>query len=393
MKEHASRLARLQEMLADHQFDGMLVSQNVDLFYLCGSMQNGVLFVPAAGEPLYLVRRSVTRALQESAVPVQEWTGMKGFAAQLGLAERLSAAGEPLKLALEFDVLPVQQWMRYRQALPNVDWVDGSGLLRTMRMCKSPAEVHRIRQAASLIDKAFQSATSEIRAGMTELELLVTMETTLRLGGHLGPMRLRGFNQEIYNGLVGAAAQIATPTYFDGPAGGAGLSAAFPQSASRAPLVPGTPILVDVGCNIEGYIIDQSRTFVIGCLSPSMQRAYSTAQAILHALEQRLRPGVVSDELYAHALRLADEAGLREHFMGYGGDRVKFVGHGIGLEVDEWPVLAAGVKTVLQAGMVLAVEPKFSFPGEGVVGIEDSYLITECGCERLTVTEQRLFSV
>jgi Xaa-Pro aminopeptidase len=393
MGEHTTRLARLQELLTEHQFDGMLVSQNVDLFYLCGSMQTGVLFVPTDGEPLYLVRRSVMRATQESAVPVVEWAGMKTFAAQLGLTDRMSADGPPLKLALELDVLPVQHWMRYRQALPNVDWVDGAGLLRTLRMCKSSMEVERIRRAAVLVEEAFRTAAAEIRAGMTELELLVKMETTLRVGGHLGPMRLRGFNQEIYNGLVGSAAHIATPTYFDGPAGGAGLSAAFPQGASCAPLVPGSPILVDVGCNVEGYIIDQTRTFVIGQLSPAMQRAYEQAQAILHALEQRLRPGAVCEELYAEACRLADEAGLAEHFMGFGSDRVKFVGHGIGLEVDEWPVLAPGVKTALQAGMVLAVEPKFSFPGEGVVGIEDSYLITEHGYERLTVTEQRLISV
>ena len=87
---------------------------------------------------------------------------------------------------------------------------------------------------------------------------------------------------------------------------------------------------------------------------------------------------------------MAEAAGLSENFMGFGTDQVKFLGHGVGLELDELPVLAAGVKSRLMPGMVIAIEPKFTFPGEGVVGIENTFAITENGLERLTLTPDEL---
>ena len=271
--------------------------------------------------------------------------------------------------------------------------VDGSALIRELRSRKSPAEIASIERAATVVDEAFSAAMTELRPGMSELQLLCLIEQQLRASGHLGPMRMRALNQEIFTGLVGAGASGAVPTYFDGPAGGSGLSPAFPQSASHHLIQVGEPILIDVGCNIDGYIIDQTRTVVIGSLPEKLQLAYDLAAAILFELETMLKPGATCESLHTHALARAEEVALAMHFMGYGADRAKFIGHGIGLEVDEWPVLAKGVKGELQMGMVIALEPKFCFPDLGVVGIEDSYLITEDGFRRLTRTQQKLFTV
>ncbi|MNQ94159.1 Xaa-Pro dipeptidase [compost metagenome] len=133
-------------------------------------------------------------------------------------------------------------------------------------------------------------------------------------------------------------------------------------------------------------MIDQTRTLVIGGLDPELQRAYDVAEEVLRATEARLQPGTIAEHLYLLALDQVHEAGLSAHFMGYGADQVKFLGHGIGLEIDELPVLAKGFKYPLAPGMVIAIEPKFTFPGRGVVGIEDTYLITEDGYEKLTVS-------
>jgi Xaa-Pro aminopeptidase len=150
----------------------------------------------------------------------------------------------------------------------------------------------------------------------------------------------------------------------------------------------GTPILVDIGCCIDGYVIDQTRMVSIGQVDADLVEAYAVAFDILQATEQNLHPGISCEDLYLDACRMAEESGLAEHFMGFGDDRVTFLGHGIGLEIDEWPVLAKGFELPLEPGMVIAIEPKFSFPGRGVVGIEDTYLITDSGYERLTVTPQ-----
>ncbi|MEI7026966.1 M24 family metallopeptidase [Paenibacillus sp. y28] len=386
-----ARIHTLQQKLHAKGIDGMVIAQNVDVYYFTGSMQTGYFIVPAQGEPVFYVRRSVIRAQEESAVQVEALTTLRGFGSSLKLAfPAWYTAGKSPVIAAEFDVLPVQVFQRLQSVLPGCQWVDGSLLVREARMIKSPVELAWIREAARVIDVAFQKALDRIKPGLTELELLAFIELAVRLEGHLGLMRMRGFNQETVTGMVGAGEAAAKPTYFDGPAGGLGLSSACPQTASRRPIRAGEPILVDIGCCIEGYVVDQTRTVVIGSLEDELTRAYEAAEQILHSTEALLKPGTVCEDLYTQSLRMAAEYGLSEHFMGFGADQVKFLGHGIGLEIDEFPVLAKGFAYPLEPGMVLAIEPKFTFPGRGVVGIENNYAITEQGYEKLTRTREGL---
>ncbi|NOU92633.1 M24 family metallopeptidase [Paenibacillus sp. LMG 31456] len=395
MNEFAKRIQRLQDRLQEKRIDGCMITQNVDIYYFTGSMQTGYLFVPSAGEALFFVRRSVVRAQGEAAVRVEPLGSFRSFGDRLAevyraLFEDAASSSRRLRLAAEFDVLPVQQLQRLEAVLPGAEWVDGSMIIRELRMIKSAAELACIREAARVIDLAFEDAVQTLRPGTTELELMSRIELFIRRQGHLGIMRMRGYNQEVITGMVGAGEAAAIPTYFDGPAGGQGLSAASPQSAGRRPIQPNEPILIDIGCCIEGYVIDQTRTAVIGNLPDDLVRAYDTSEQIIRSIEGRLQPGVVCEQLYMHSLQMAHEAELSEHFMGYGDDQVKFLGHGIGLEIDELPVLAKGFSYPLQPGMVIAIEPKFTFPGRGVVGIENSYVITENGFEKLTVTREGL---
>ncbi|MDF2959731.1 MAG: peptidase [Paenibacillus sp.] len=397
MNEYLERVVRLQERLQQKQIDGCMITQNVDIYYFTGSMQTGYLFVPSMGEALFFVRRSVLRAQSESAVKVEPLGSFRSFGDRLaevypGLFGG-AGSGSPqrkLRLAAEFDVLPVQQLQRLETVLPGAGWVDGSLIIRELRMIKSAAELALIREAARVIDLAFEDAVQLLRPGTTELELVSRIEHFIRQQGHLGIMRMRGYNQEVITGMVGAGEAAAMPTYFDGPAGGQGLSAASPQSAGRRPIQANEPILIDIGCCIDGYVIDQTRTAVIGALPEDLTRAYDTSEQIIRSAEELLKPGTVCEQLYMHSLQMAHEAGLSDHFMGCGDDQVKFLGHGIGLEIDELPVLAKGFSYPLQAGMVIAVEPKFTFPGRGVVGIENSYAVTETGFEKLTVTREGL---
>ncbi|MCS7461461.1 Xaa-Pro peptidase family protein [Paenibacillus doosanensis] len=393
MKEYAKRIERLQERLQQQALDGCMITQNVDLYYFTGSMQTGYLFVPSGGEAVFFVRRSVVRAQGESAVAVEPLGSFRAFGQRL--AEVFAplfgqASSRKLRVAAEFDVLPVQQLQRLEAVLPDVEWADGSTMIRELRMIKSAAELALIRESARVIDLAFQEAFGTLRAGMTELELISGFELFIRRQGHIGLMRMRGYNQEVITGMVGAGEAAAMPSYFDGPAGGQGLSAASPQSASRRVIQPGEPILLDVGCCIDGYVIDQTRTAVIGSLPEDLVQAYDTSERIIRSVEEMLKPGTVCEKLYMHSLLMAHDAGLSDHYMGYGADQVKFLGHGIGLEIDELPVLAKGFSYPLQPGMVIAIEPKFTFPQRGVVGIENSYAITDTGFEKLTVTREGL---
>lgn len=396
MNEYVKRVERLQERLVQQKLDGCMITQNVDLYYFTGSMQTGYLFVPSEGEAVFFVRRSVVRAQSESAVKVEPLGSFRAFGERLAalFAPLFGQAGSRrLKLATEFDVLPVQQLQRLQSVFPDVEWLDGSMIVRELRMIKSPSEIKLIRESARIIDLAFEQAVATLRPGVTELELISGIELFIRRHGHIGVMRMRGYNQEVITGMVGAGEAAAMPTYFDGPAGGLGLSAAVPQSVSRRPIQANEPILIDIGCCIDGYVIDQTRTAVIGSLPEDLVQAYEASERILRSVETMLKPGNVCERLYMHSLQLAYDAGLSDHFMGYGEDQVKFLGHGIGLEIDELPVLAKGFSYPLQPGMVIAIEPKFTFPQRGVVGIENSYAITESGFEQLTVTREGLITI
>jgi len=392
MSIYQARVERLQEKMKREQIAACLISQNVDLYYFTGSMQTGYVIVPADGDAVFMVRRSVVRAQRESALAVHALGSLRDLAAQVkDLLPQLEAASGPW--AAEFDVLPVLQLRKLQAAFPQATWVDGSTLIRETRMIKTPDEVGRIREAARVVDVAFEHAIARIHEGMPDFLLMSLIETKLREQGHLGFMRMRGYNQEIVTGMVGSGAAAAEPSYFDGPAGGQGLSAASPQSAGRKLIGLNEPILVDIGCSIDGYVIDQTRTLVIGQLAADLVSAYQTSEQILLATEALLHPGTFCDELYFNAVKLAQSAGLSEHFMGFGADQVKFLGHGIGLEIDELPVLAKGFHLPLEAGMVIAIEPKFTFPGRGVVGIEDSYLITENGFNKLTCSRAGIIQI
>ncbi|GAA3410924.1 Xaa-Pro peptidase family protein [Paenibacillus hodogayensis] len=396
MGERAERRRRLQSKMKETGIDAFLITQNVDLYYFVGSVQTGYLVVPSAGEATYFVRRSVVRAKEEADVAVEELSSMRGFGTRLAQSYPElfgKPEGEKTIVAAEYDVLPVQQFQRLEGALPGARWVDGSMLIRELRMIKSAGEIEAIRQSARVIDIAYETAFAAIKPGLSEVELMAVVESVIRHNGHMGLMRVRGYNQEIITGMIGAGAAAAMPTYFDGPAGGQGLGAASPQSSGRRPIGADEPILIDIGCCIDGYVIDQTRTAVIGELAEDLALAYEVSETILRETEARLKPGTVCEELYEAALEHARAAGLGDHFMGFGADQVKFLGHGIGLEIDELPVLAKGFRYGLQPGMVIAIEPKFTFPGRGVVGIENTYAITETGFEKLTLSREGIATV
>ncbi|WP_240968082.1 M24 family metallopeptidase [Paenibacillus aquistagni] len=392
--EHKKRIEQLQEKMKEKGIHLFLVTQNVDIYYITGSMQTGYAAVPQEGEPIFLVKRSYERAVTESKIRVERMGSFRQLEETIaGFFPHLSSADGKIRIALEYDVLPVQQFERLQAVLPQAEWADGSVIFRELRMIKSPFEVARIRMAAIAAHRALVEAANIVRPGMMELALIAQIEHLFRMQGHVGMMRMRGYNQEIITGMVASGDAAAEPTYFDGPAGGRGLTPAAPQGASRKVIGENEPILVDIGCCIDGYVIDQTRTLVIGKLDEDLEAAYDVSEQILRETEKKLVPGTVCESLYADALQMAQDAGLSDHFMGYGEDQVKFLGHGIGMEIDEWPVLARGFKQKLEPGMVIAIEPKFTFPGRGVVGIENTYLITKDGYERLTTAPEGLIRI
>lgn len=377
--EYKNRLRRFQESLQALDLDGALVYQAADLYYLTGTAQSCHLFVPAAGEPLLLAYRDFERAREESAWqvrPLGSFKDIPGLLAEAGLTGLR-------RLGLELDVIPLSLFRRYEALLPGVQWADIGQVLRRQRMVKSPAELEALRWSAAKHAEVFRYITARIRPGMTELEIAAEFESYARRLGHQGAKRFRGQEQGMIPGLVAAGANSARTSCFNLPLAGLGLSPLYPMGASQHVWEEGEPLLIDYAGVYGDYTVDQTRIYLGKGVPEDLRQAQEVALEIASRVAEEARPGVTAGALYDLAVAMAARAGLQEHFMGYG-RQVTYIGHGVGLDLNEWPVIARGDRTVLAAGMVFALEPKFVFPGMGSAGVEDTYVVTDRGAEKLT---------
>jgi Xaa-Pro aminopeptidase len=320
------------------------------------------------------VRKSLERARSDSPLAqVVPFPPSKELAALVGPGRRLG---------LTLDVVPVATQQFWAKALPGAVWTDVSPALRELRSVKSPWELERMRETARMLGGIFGEVPSFLRPGMREVDLAAEIEARMRRAGNEGSPRLRGWNQEFFMGLAIAGGAASAPSYFDGPVTGSGLSPYSPMGSSLEPIARDTPVLLDYTATQNGYITDLTRIAVCGRLAPELERAFSVARRIQDAVAAALKPGAVPSKLFAEARAQADAAGLGDRFMGPPGAQARFVGHGVGLELDETPVLAPGFDAPLRLGQTLALEPKFVFPGMGAVGIENTWVVGEHGGER-----------
>ncbi len=388
--EIQGRIEKFQKWLASKGLDGAFLLQNVDIYYFSGTIQRSILFVPCKGEPLLMVIKSLQRARNES--PLKKVLPLSGRSAALPLIEEFGH--DTLKcVGLELDVLPTVQYLWFQKKLPQTEFVDVSSGIRKLRMIKTPYEVTQIRRATAILNKGYLDIQRLIKLGMTELEIDGLLSYLARKSGHMGVMRMRGWNQEMTYAHVLSGESGAAVSCGETPAGGIGNSPAMAQGAGVRHVGRNEPIYIDYGVAVNGYVSDQTRTFVMGDLDENLAKAHACAMEILEKLETDTKPGVPCFQLFEWAKEIARNRGFEDNFMGYGEGKVKFIGHGIGLEIDEFPIVASGFKDPIQEGMVFALEPKFVFPGQGIVGIEDDYLVTANGLERLTLTEQAVIHI
>ena len=378
-EEISKRLNRFQNKLTAREVDGALIVQRTDLYYFSGTDQDAHLWVPASGQPLLMVRKSMDRAIQDAViehiVPLNSLSQIPEYIQGHG-------GKDPESIGLEMDVLPVNRYLAYQRLFPKKEMVDVSLLIRETRMIKSAYEISCISKAALMADNTYEKIPGFLREAETEIDLTYRIEAFYRSQGHPGIIPTRGFNHEALYGQIASGKRAATPSDSAGPTGGKGLGPFFSKGAALERIGRNKPILVDYAANFNGYISDLTRIFSIGKPKETLCRAHEVALGIQDTLSQEGGPGVRAESLYDLALEIVRKAGLFSGFMGYP-DPVPFVGHGVGLELDELPVIGRGSNTVLAEGMVIAMEPKFVFPDEGVVGIENTFVITKNGMKKL----------
>jgi len=387
-EEIEKRIEHLQSHLIKEQVNSCLILQNVDLFYFSGTIQRSFLFIPSEGDPLFLVQKDFDRASEES--PLKNIIAIERPKAIIPILKKQ----EGLKrIGLECDILPVNQLRQLEKMFPYSEFVDISKAIKQVRMMKSPYEINQLKKSAQILDEVFGFAKGVLKPDITEIEVESHLIELGRRRGHQGLTRMRAWNQDMVNASVLSGNSGSVLTHLDVSVIGPGISPAYPQGSSFNLIERDVPIQIDFSIAYNGYITDAARTYVIGTLPQKLMEAYDVALEIRHEIEKIAKPGVACSHLYHHSSQIAKKRGLEDYFIGTKKNQASFVGHGIGLEIDELPLIAKGFTHPLEIGMVFAFEPKFIFPGIGAVALEDDYVVTENGVEKLTHAEDNIIVI
>jgi len=378
-----TRIKKFQGQMED--LTGAILFESVDMGYFSGTSQDGLVYIPKYDEPVVMVRKSLQRAVHESPLDVRSLKSLKNLKADLGIT--LGAV-----IGLELDILPYNNYSRVANALGNVKLVDVSERIKHIRSVKSEFEIGLIKRAAEIVDAGISSIPDHIKEGMSEIELAAKMEAAMRSMGHQGIVRFRRFNQALPMGHLMSGPNAAVPSFVASPTGGVGMSLFHPQGPGFRKIKQNEPILVDYAGVYNGYIADETRIFALGRISHDLEDAHLAALEIQQTIAKELVPGKTGRELFDLSEAMSERLGFKNHLGGPPENKCGFVGHGVGLEIDEYPVLGPMDHRILP-NMTIAVEPKMIYPDVGVVGIEDTFLTASDGVQRLTKLSQEIWRV
>lgn len=379
------RRDKIRVLMAQREIDAALITCNVNLIYTYGRVVSGYLYLPLnAPARLFLKRPNNIEGEHIHSIRKPEQ-----------LPELLQECGLPIpaKLMLEGDELSFTEYNRLAACFPDTEVLPcGTALIRQARSVKTAIEIEMLRRSGIAHGKAYEQIPSVYQPGMTDRRLSIEVERLMRLEGCLGIFRVFGQSMEIFMGSLLAGDNAAAPSPYDFALGGEGLDPSLPGGANGTLLQSGQSLMVDMGGNFYGYMGDMSRVFSIGKLPEKAYAAHQTCLEIQEEVAAAAKPGTVCGDLYNLAIRIVTKAGFADYFMGVG-QKAKFIGHGIGLEINEMPVLAPRMKQELEPGMVFALEPKIVLPGVGPLGIENSWAVTADGLEKLTLCAEEIIEL
>jgi Xaa-Pro dipeptidase len=365
-----------------------VIFSKINLYYFTGTMQDGILIIKRNDGPIYWVRRSYERALSESLFQLIK--PMSSFRDTVGSLDKL-----PETVYLETEVIPLALYHRFHKYFPFKNFKPVDKVLAMLRAVKSEYELSLMREAGKIHQHVLEDLVPEmLQEGMSEASLAAELFHIMVEEGHDGVTRFGMFDTEIVLGQLGFGESSIYPTYFNGPGGNYGLSPAVPLLGSRyRKLRKGDLVFIDAGCSVEGYNTDKTMTYMFGQSLPqhAIDNHYECVN-LQNEIAAMLKPGIIPSNIYKMIMCNLDKDFLR-NFMGFGDRGVNFLGHGIGLLIDEQPVIAEGFNEPLEAGMVFAVEPKKGIRDIGMVGIENTFIVTSHGGECITGSNSGLIQI
>ncbi len=386
------RIRALQQKLSADGVDAALLVYSRDILYYTGTAQPSCLVVTPGDYTLY-VRSGYDFAVQDVFID-------RGNVAEERRLEKILAtvlsrqSGKPGKIGMELDILTAEQFQALRKAFPGTDFINISPVVLGQRKVKEPAEIEKLRKACDAVHAGHGAILATLREGVTELELAAAVENAHRLAGHEGIFFIRQPDFYMSRGPIGAGPNLARVSGVVYTITGVGMSPAVPAGPSRRPIGRGETVMVDIPTLVDGYHADQTRTYCIGKVDASIRALYDDMKGIADDLIEYLRPGVTGRDICRRAFEMAAKIGREKEFQVLGKGRVaRLFGHGIGLELNEPPILAEFDSSAIPEGCVIALEMHMIMEGSRVVKLEDMILVGGVGNEILTQTPRQLFEI
>ena len=384
-KETAARVSKLQAQMRESGMDAILVSSNVNLYYVTGRFFRGYVYIPIIGNPVYFVIRPQIYGESDDIFFIRKPEQIPDKLTELGFET-------PLKIGLEEDVLTYSDYRRLAKVFENSEKVNASPLFRESRMVKTPFEINQMRIDGDHQVRVYEKISELYRPGMSDVDLQIAIEGELRKEGCLGFARVAGNLMDINLGSVLVGNNADNPSPYEFSMGGAGVDPSLPGGADGTIIKKGETVMVDMNGSFNAYQTDMTRVWSLGDLPEKALLAHKCSIEILRTLEQLGRPGIPVSDLYMKAEEIARQWDLEEYFMGHR-QKAGFIGHGVGIELNEQPAITAKNKTLLKENMTLAIEPKFVIPEVGAVGIENTYIVTSRGLENITVLKEEIMKL
>lgn len=374
-QEAGLRLRKLTPLIKESGADAILLASNTNLYYAAGRFFRGYVYITSEGEALYFIIRPDIFAAEEDLIPIRKPEMIPDILRERGISL-------PSRIGIEHDSLSWSDCTRLQNLFPEAEIINASPVMRRARMQKTPYEISLIRQDGLHQTAVYHKVSRLYQRDMTDLEFQIEIERVLRLEGSLGTLRVSGNLMEINMGSVIAGDNADNPSPYDFAMGGAGVDPSLPGGASGEIIRHGQTIMVDMNGNFNGYNSDMTRVWSLGEVSPLARKAHNCSIKILRELESTT-PGTKVSDMYHRAMEIVEAEGLTDYFMGHR-QQAAFIGHGIGIELNEQPAITPRSRDIVLQDMTLAIEPKFVIPGVGAVGIENSYVVTPTGLDNLT---------
>lgn len=375
VSELESRQRELANRLAREGHEAALIQTPVDLYYYAGGRQNGSLLISANGEARFFVRRSLSRAIYESGGSdsphsVEKFPRMSTFTEDIGC-----------KPSMQFGEIPHGFATRFASKIGAT--MDCTQIIHSQREVKSAWELQMMSDAADIQMAMFEAVETVGGEGVSEIELVAAAEAVSRAAGFGGNVQMRRFPFQCDRGVIVAGRAGGVPSFFDSAIGGTGPHPMSSMGSGFTKIKPNEPVLVDLVHVHRGYVVDTTRMYVAGKLSSLWEERLEDLLAVKEEVVDVLDQGLSCSDAWKKGYQLASELGHADNLMGMSPDQSKFLGHSVGLQLDETPVVAEGFDSPLPIGGVMAIEPKVVHE-DGSIGSEDTWVRDEEGMRPIT---------